>query len=147
MKLLKISALCQEGEARWLSHQVEILLTNSTRKCFGDFRSRSLTLYINQFSDALLNELWDAIDGDLDRGQEQIFPGQPIDLLLNVVGVHLMYKDDDVGAYGTLVKAVRQRLQAGAAVAPRLPGRSGSPAREGDHHTPDHSSARFSDLD
>jgi hypothetical protein len=108
-KLLKIGNLSKK--VRWLFHQVEIS-TAQYQKIFWGLQIKVLTMYINYYTANLIDALWDSIDGDLDRCQEAIYPGNDFDLLLNVVGMHLMYKDDDVGAFGTLLKTTRQRLQA-----------------------------------
>jgi hypothetical protein len=108
-RLIKIGNLSKK--VRWLFHQVEIS-SQQYQKIFWGLQIKVMTIYINYYTQNLLSDLWDSIDGDLDRGQEAILPGQDFDLLLNVVGMYLMYKDDDLGAFGTLVKSIRQRLQA-----------------------------------
>jgi hypothetical protein len=105
--LMALSAFSRK--IRWLFNKVE-KAPNQIVKIFWGLQIKLLTLYIEKFTDRLVNDIWEEVDGELDRGQEAIVPGRKLDLMLNVAAVHVMYRDDDMTCYGTLVGKIKKRL-------------------------------------
>jgi hypothetical protein len=108
-RLLKISQLGKK--MRWLYNKVETA-PNEAVKIFWGAQIKIISLYVNHLVDKALNELWEEVDGELDRGQVAIVPGRTFDLTLNVAGVHVMYRDDDLTAFGPLLGRIKKRLTA-----------------------------------
>lgn len=106
-RLLDLSGLVKK--VRGLFHKVEISHTQA-EKVFWGLQIRVLTLYIDNFTGRLMHDIWEEIDGDLDRGQVAILPGHKLDLLANVILVHAMYRDEDTAAFGRLVENIKKRL-------------------------------------
>lgn len=113
-KLLPIEKrLMQVGKTssriRWLFNKIEV---NPGQKIFWGIQIKILTLYSDHHRAALLEDIWEEIDGELDRGQVEIVPGRNFDLFCNVVGMHLMFHDDDLTSYGPLADMIDKRLKA-----------------------------------
>lgn len=108
-RLMQIGALSKR--IRWLFNKVEVA-PNEAVKIFWGVQIKLLTIYINKFTENLLNDIWEEVDGELDRGQIAIVPGRNFDLFCNVVGMHLMYHDDDLTSYGPLAGMIEKRLKA-----------------------------------
>lgn len=96
---------------RWLFNKVE-LAPNQAVKIFWGLQIKILTLWSNRFTEHLLNDIWEEIDGELDRGQIAIVPGRNFDLFCNVVGMHVMYHDDDLTSYSPISNMIEKRLKA-----------------------------------
>ena len=108
-KLMQIGRT--SARIRYLFHKADGA-TNQAVKLFWGLQIKVLTIYSNKFTECLLNEIWDEIDGELDRGQAAIVPGRKFDLFCNVVGIHLMFHDDDLTSYGPLAGMIEKRLKA-----------------------------------